>query len=291
MTYLFSQQRRYSQMKALIIGANGFLGRFILSACLSRGWQVDAIYHRTRNFIPETCPALPITALDSCPNDYDVVFLVAATIPYGSFDSPGGALVDANVKLVLTTVDKFHKSKIVFASSVSVYGTPVNPLTEQSPFNCPSLYGLSKLAGEFIVSQQSRYAIIRYSSLYGKGMNRNTFIPVIIRQARETGVITLYGDGSRRQDYLHVADAAELAMTATLHEENGIYLGVRGESVTNLEVAQAVQSSFPASRIVFTGSDTSPSFIYDNAFTMEALNCRPLHSLTVGIKELCTNES
>jgi len=277
-------------MKALIIGANGFLGRFILSACLSRGWHVDAMYHRARNFIPTTCPALPITALDSCQDDYDVCFLVAATIPYGSFDSPGRALVDANVKLVLATGAKFPRTKIVFASSVSVYGAPVNPLTEQSPFNCPNLYGLSKLAGEFIVSQQSRYAIIRFSSLYGLGMNRNTFVPAIIRQARKTGVITLYGDGSRKQDYLHVADAAELALAAVLHEGSGVYLGVRGESVTNLEVAQAVQSCFPASRIVFTGIDTSPSFIYDNSLTMRALGCWPRHSLTAEIKELCANE-
>jgi UDP-glucose 4-epimerase len=277
-------------MKAVIIGANGFLGRSILSACLSRGWHVDAIYHRTRNFIPATCSALPITALDNCPNDYDVVFLVAATIPYGSFHLPSDVLVDTNVKLVLATVAKFHRAKIVFASSVSVYGTPMNLITERSPFNCPSNYGLSKLAGEFIVSQQSRYAIIRYSSLYGKGMNRSTFIPNIIRQARETGVITLYGDGRRQQDYLHVTDAAELALTAVLHESNGIYLGVRGESVSNLEVAQAVQSCFPGSRIVFTGIDASPSFFYDNSLTMEALNCCPLHSLTEGIKEFCTNE-
>jgi UDP-glucose 4-epimerase len=278
-------------MKAVIIGANGFLGRTILSACLSRGWQVDAIYHRTRNFIPTTCSSWPITALDRCHNDYDVVFLVAATIPYGSLDSPDEALVDANVKLVLNTVAKFHRAKIVFASSVSVYGVPMNPLTERSPFNCPNLYGLSKLAGEFIVSQQSRFAIIRYSSLYGKGMNTNTFIPIVIRQARETGVISLYGDGSRRQDYLHVADAAELAMKAAIHNSNGIYLGVCGESVTNFEVAQTVQSYFPSCRIVFSGNDTSPSFIYNNAMTMTALNCWPLHSLVEGIKELCSNES
>lgn len=277
-------------MKAVVIGANGFLGRSILSACLARGWHVDAIYHRTRNFIPAACSVFPVSALDTCPNDYDVVFLVAATIPYGCLDSPSMALVDANVKLVLETVAKFHNSKIVFASSVSVYGTPVNPVTERSQFNCPNRYGMSKLAGEFIVNQQSRYAIIRYSSLYGQGMNQNTFIPAIIRQARELGVITLYGEGSRLQDYLHVDDAAELALTAALHDNSGIYLGVHGESVTNLEVAQTVQSCFPASRIVFTGNDTSPSFIYDNTLTIEALNCWPRHSLTTDITELCANE-
>lgn len=277
-------------MKALIIGANGFLGRFILSACLTRGWHVDAMYHRARNFIPATCSAFPVTALDNYSNDYDVVFLVAAIIPYGSFDSADVALIDTNVKLVLATVAKFPQAKIVFASSVSVYGTPVNPLTECSPFTCPNAYGLSKLAGEFIVSQHSRYAIIRFSSLYGLGMNRNTFVPAIIRQARETGVITLYGDGSRKQDYLHVADAAELALAAALHEGSGVYLGVCGESVTNMEVAQAVQSCFPTSRIVFTGIDTSHSFIYDNSLTMYALGYWPRYSLTAEIKELCANE-
>lgn len=277
-------------MKALVIGANGFLGRNILANCSARGWRTEAVYHRTNDCIPPDCIAFPVSKLGSCATDYDVVFLVAAAIPYGSLNSPSKELLEANVKLVLTTVSRFEHAKIVFASSVSVYGTPVGTIHEQSPFNAPNMYGLSKLAGEFIVRQHDRYAILRYSSLYGRGMTPDTFLPRIIQQAGERGIITLYGNGERCQDYLHVSDAAELALSAARTEKNGIYLGVNGTSVSNLDAAQAVQTFFPACIINFTGVDNSPSFIYDNSFTREELDFSPQHSLAGGIKELCTNE-
>lgn len=277
-------------MKALIIGANGFLGRHILTACMARGWDTKAAYHRTHDFIPAECATFPVSELDSCPNDFDVIFLVAAAVPYGSMDSPDKALLEANVRLVLATVSRFAHARIVFASSVSVYGTPAGTIHEQSPFIAPNMYGLSKLAGEFIIRQHSRYAILRYSSLYGSGMTPDTFLPRIIQQAREQGIITLYGNGERRQDYLHVSDAAELALNAAHTEKNGVYLGVNGISVSNLEAAQAVQTCFPTCSIIFTGVDNSPSFIYDNTFTQNELGFRPQYSLTSGIKELCSNE-
>ncbi len=277
-------------MKALVIGANGFLGRYILTNCRARGWNTEAAYHRTHDRIPSDCIAFPVSELGSCPTDYDVIFLVAAAVPYGSLNSSSKELLEANVKLVLTAVSRFEQAKIVFASSVSVYGNPLGTIDELSPFNAPNLYGLSKLAGEFIIRQHRRYAILRYSSLYGYGMTPDIFLPRIIKQAAGQGTITLYGSGERRQDYLHVSDAAELALHAALAEKNGIYLGVHGTSVTNLEAAQVVQSCFPACNIIFTGVDNSPSFIYDNTFTRKKLDFRPQHSLTSGIKELCNNE-
>lgn len=277
-------------MQVLVIGANGFLGRHILTACKDRGWHTEAVYHRRHDFIPAKCTSFSVSELDSCPTDYDIIFLVAATIPYGNLNTPNKALLEANVRLVFTTVSRFENAKIVFSSSVSVYGNPVGTISEQSSFNAPNQYGLSKLAGEFIVKQHPRYAILRYSSLYGNGMTSGIFLPRIIKQAREQGTITLYGRGERRQDYLYVSDAAQLALRAACTEKNGIYLGVHGKSASNLEAAQAVQGCFPTCNIIFTGVDNSPSFIYDNTFTREELDFRPQHSLASGIKELCRNE-
>lgn len=278
-------------MKVLIIGANGFLGRHIALQCLTQGWQTHAVYNLNYRFIPKECSRIPISLLDTCHNDYDIVFLTAAHIPYGIFNTPSNDLFETNIHLVVKIVEKFASSRLVFASSVSVYGTNTStPLTEVSPYYNPTLYGLSKLTGENIVQQHSNYAIVRYSSLYGRGMYQNTFLPQIIKKAIDGGIITLFGTGERRQDYLYITDAANLALAAALCRNNGIFLGVHGESISNLEAAQTVQSCYPLTTITFTGVDTSPSFNYDNTFTQRELGFSPQYSFQSGIKELCSNE-
>lgn len=278
-------------MNVLIIGANGLLGRTIAAQCIVRGWRTDAAYHINTDHIPEQCARIPIPRLGRNTGNYDIVFLAAAHIPYGNFNTPGRELSTANVRLVLDTAENFPDAKIVFASSVAVYGTAgTDSITENHPFDNPTLYGLSKIAGECVIRQQSRYAIIRFSSLYGNGMTTHTFLPNIIRQARQHGTITLYGNGERYQDYLHIDDAATLALAAAEYDKNGIFLGVQGTSISNLEAARIVQSCYPATDISFIGTDSAPSCRYDNRITQEQLMFSPHYSTESGIRELCSHE-
>ncbi len=275
-------------MKALIIGANGFLGRNIVQKCLIKNWHADCVYRRALHEIPTSCRAVPIQNLKTCGQDYDVVFLTAASIPYGNFNTPSKEMLSANVQLVLDVAERFSDSRLIFASSVSVFGTPPDDgvLHESSPFNSPTLYGLSKLAGEFIVKNTARYGIIRFSSLYGRGMASNTFLPAMVKQAQRDKKLKLYGEGRRQQDYLHVSDAADLCLHAAGAEKNDVYLGAYGKSYSNREVAAIIQAYVQDCLIEYTGVDNSPSYLYNNEYTREALCFSPHYTLEKGIKEL-----
>ena len=269
-------------MNVLIIGANGFLGNNVAKKCIEKGWMVTCSYNKNKNNIPKTVRLVSIHKALNDKEKFDTVFLVAAFIPK-SHDENSKQLFESNVELPFQVHQAFPTATIVFSSSVSVYGTPEKILNENSPFNNPNKYGLSKLAAEYIIQSHSSYRILRFSSLYGKRMNQSTFLPAILDQAIKHKSITLLGEGKRRQDYLYIDDAANYCIAAALSKHSGIYLGVNGKSYTNSQVAEIVAKNDRGCNILYTGVDKSPSFIYDNSHSLKALKFKPHYSLEKGI--------
>lgn len=277
-------------MKVLVIGSNGFLGRNIVKKCLEKGWSVDCVYNKQKKYIPSDCKSFFIEELFERQRNYDLIFLFAAFIPHESHDLASGKLLEINIKLPLRIAERFQKSRIIFSSSVAVYGEHTSVISEKSSFNSPNLYGLSKLSAETLLKFHPNYQIIRFSSLYGKGMNPTTFIPHVIQEAKENKKITIFGDGSRLQDYLYIDDAIEYCMKAVDRKESGIYLSVYGKSYSNTAVAKIIHKLIPDCSIEYTGEDTNPSFVYNNALSRELLNFTPLFNLESGLREIIENE-
>lgn len=274
------------QKKVIVIGGNGFLGREVVKQCLERGWKTDCAYFGKRDSINKESRAFKIEELEKIRPSYDIVFMLAAKIPYGKMDEPDLEMVEANIGLPIRVITHFKKSKIVFASSVSIYGDTRHTLNELSACSNPSLYGLSKLAGEYVIKNHSLYSIVRFASLYGKGMKAETFLPKIVANAKSNGKITLFGDGRRKQNYFHVRDAAELFILAGLTKSSDTYLGISNKSYSNLEVAKKIKKLLPKTKIEFTGEDNSASFVYNHSASYQKLGFLPKISLELGLKEL-----
>jgi len=274
-------------MNILITGANGFLGRLVARKCIDNCWPVTCLYHHGMENIPGGCSRLHISEINQCQEtDFDIIFHFAAHIPWQKMNLPDQRMINADIRLTLLLCGCFPAAKIIYASSVSVYGMPTGIITENSAFNNPSIYGLTKLGGEAIVRHHPAFAILRFSSLYGRGMKRKTFLPQIIDHARTTGKIKLSGKGDRLQDYLHVTDATAYCIHAALYGQNEAYLGVFGQSRSNLEVAETIRSFFPGCSIGFAGDDSQPSYKYDQSYTVSRLGYAPRISLADGIMEI-----
>ena len=84
--------------------------------------------------------------------------------------------------------------------------------------------------------------------------------------------ISLYGDGSRLQNYIYVDDVARILYCALDYNEDMPLLAVNNKSYSNLEVAIIIKSNEPNLEIDFKLSDESYSSKYDNNNTMSYLN-------------------
>lgn len=276
-------------MKVLIIGANGFLGRNLVRKCLDLGWDVDCVYNNEKKFIPKKCKSYHIDDLEKIKDSYSAIFLLSAFIPQDKSVISDERLLEVNINIPLRVVRKFKKSKIIFSSSTLVYGIHNSIISENSSFNSPNSYALSKLAGEYIVSFTANYQIVRFPSIYGNGMNTKTFIPKLLEQAKQKKKITLFGNGSRLQNYLYIEDAVGYLLSAMSQEQPGIYLGVYGKSYSNTEVARIIQKVITGCNINYEGEDNSPSFIYNNSITKQLLGFNPIYNLETGIGSTIKN--
>ncbi len=275
--------------KILITGANGFLASYLVRLL---NYETDLIIglEISENTISENKYFRKIYSdvnlLISEQINFDIVFNLAAFIPYGVESQPDLNLVKSNILLTAILALQYKKARFVFASSVSVFGDPIKlPLKVNSPFNNPNLYGLSKIAAESIIMNLKSYGIIRFSSIIGTNMNEKSFIPKIIRSAKQNNEITIYGNGSRIQDYIDVRDAARLCKLLGNLKQNMIILGVSGNPVTNREVAQIVALNTGA-KINFSDKDCSPSFYYDVEDVYQILNFQSEYTLDRTIREI-----
>jgi UDP-glucose 4-epimerase len=274
-------------MNILIIGANGFVGKHLVSHHLLQEDKVTSVYHKRTDFLHKQSKQVNIENIHSIKGEADIVYILSSYIPYTDMNQSSVDMIETNIDLVKRVCDQFHNSKIIFASSVSVYGNHNNNIiTETSCYNNPNLYGQSKLAGEFIVKNYSNYSILRFSSIYGAGMNKSTFLPKIINGALVEHKIDIWGTGSRKQNYIHVDDAVSYLVSAAMYKGNETFLGVYEKSYSNLEIAQLIQKQLPGTEITFMGSDNSPSWIYNNVRTNTLLNFKPLIPPEEGIRTL-----
>lgn len=267
--------------KVLVIGANGFLGNEILHQCLTRGWETDAVYHHNKQHIPSSCASFPSDKLPV--KAYDFVFVATGNFTYAVNE------LQENVLFNNTVFKTYLLSRIVFVSSISVYGTHAGTISENSSYNQPTPYGLSKLASEFMLSDHPDHVIIRLGSLYGPRMNDTLFVKRMIAVSKATNIITVYGTGARKQNYLHVTDAAQYAVLAALTPSAKLVLATDSRSYSNMEVAETVKKIHGNCVIEQKNTDTSPSFEFDNSVTNSLLNYTPKVPLEKGLEEMFSN--
>lgn len=262
----------------LVVGPNGFLSTQVIHLLRQRENTTFLTLVSCRGVADNVTSFQTVERLRAAHPTIDTIYLLGSYVPYGAFDSPNESLVRSNIVLVADLSLAYPEARIVFSSSVSVYGKPAGlPIGIATAFRDPDLYGLSKLAGEAIVRNHKSFGIIRFSSLIGKGMKVTTMVPRMIAAA-QTGTITVYGDGARRQNYLDVRDAAAMCIAIADAKHNMIVLGVGVQSYTNKAVAELVQSLTGAT-LAYTGTDTSPSFDYETEASFSGMGYRPVYSL------------
>ena len=276
-----------NKSRIVITGASGFLGRhvvdlFRMHECAflrNPESSFDSFSEGQRNFfsVEELASAFPSA---------DAVLHLAAFIPYGKLNEPSEDFERVNVTLTKNLALAYPEARWVFASSVSVYGSCTDEvITAETNCQPDSLYALSKTRAEQVVAQLKNAAIIRFSSLIGKGMKPVSVVPKWIQQAKNEGRISVWGQGIRTQNYLDVRDAAELVHLLAMNDFQGIVLGVAPREYTNVEVAGFIAELLPA-EIVHTPHADDAGVHYDDHSTHNRIGFIPKFELRETIREM-----
>jgi len=217
--------------KALVTGADGFIGSHLVEALLRRGTKVKALsfYNSFNNWgwlEGLSSPDLEVVCGDvRDPNlcceitkDIDIVFHLAAliAIPY-SYVAPD-SYVDTNVKgtLNMCQAAKLNGCKRILVTSTSeVYGTaryvPIDenhPKQPQSPYSATKI-GADAIAMSFFSAFGLPVTIVRPFNTYGPRQSARAIIPTIITQIANGAREIKLGDLTPTRDFNFVLDTAE----------------------------------------------------------------------------------
>mgnify|MGYP003351161174 CR=1 FL=1 len=206
-------------------------------------------------------------------------------------------------ELVDWVLEHSPRTRVVFSSSASVYGTPVmTPCHEVDPISPISPYGESKAMIEWLLASYARayqldYVSFRYFNACGadtqarRGQKPGAthLIARVLESVRDKKDFMLYGnnyptaDGSCVRDYIHVDDLAEAHILACSTDiPGGIYNLGSSTGHSNLEVvnraAQVLQKDIPL--LFGPRREGDPATLTADAgkFT-QATGWRPKHSL------------
>ncbi|HEX9883527.1 MAG TPA: NAD-dependent epimerase/dehydratase family protein [Desulfobaccales bacterium] len=196
---------------------------------------------------------------------FDFILSLAGQVSYVDSNTEPLLDLDINCKGHIQTLEACRRenprARLLFASSRFVYGRiEYNPVDEDHPFNCLSIYGIHKLAGEkYYRFYHEAYGLptvsVRIANPYGprQQMKHSKYgiVNWFIRLALEGKPLTVFGDGRQRRDYVFVEDLAEaaLALLLTPGTEGQSYNLGSGTGTPFIEMAQLVAQAVPGTEV------------------------------------------
>ncbi|MQA16794.1 MAG: NAD-dependent epimerase/dehydratase family protein [Pseudonocardiaceae bacterium] len=296
-----SPARSGADGRVVVTGGCGFVGRAVVSAFRARGHDVTVVDREPhpdasiRSVVGElTEPDVRDAALDG--NDVaGVVHLAAITSVLRSMEDPAGTYT-ANVAVTQALLEGCRNrgiDRVVMASTNAVVGDVGHRrVDETAPLAPLTPYGATKAACEMLLSGYAgAYGMatcaLRFTNIYGPGMARkDSFVPRMMRAALSGSTVSIYGDGLQRRDLVHVDDVGTAVVSAWQRRFTGTAIIGAGESVTVLDLVEAVRSvtgcALPAEHVPAKPGEM-PAVIVDTSRARDELGYRPSVSLLAGL--------
>lgn len=144
-------------------------------------------------------------------------------------------------QILLEVAKEVPLEKFIYASSSSVYGLcPDLPMTEKSPLNPLSPYGVTKLAAEQLCYLYFKnYGIptvsLRFFTVYGPGQRPDMAFHKFYKAMNEDKEITVFGDGKQTRDFTYIDDIIEANIASLEKAKTGEVYNIGGGHQEKLE--------------------------------------------------------
>lgn len=219
-------------MRMLVTGGGGFLGSHLADAISAAGHVARILdlapspWRRPEQeqLVGDVRDAdVVAAAVEGC----EVVFHLAAIADLAAAEADPGLARDVNVggtATVLAAAERAGTSRFVLASSVYALsrGGRAYPDTKRAAETLVRAAGQRGLAT----------TILRFGSVYGPRADAGNAVRRILTQALAERRIDFWGDGTEVREYVHVQDAARLALEALDPEHVGATLHLTGRDRT-----------------------------------------------------------
>ncbi|NCO11756.1 hypothetical protein CO038_01135 [Candidatus Pacearchaeota archaeon CG_4_9_14_0_2_um_filter_39_13] len=253
--------------RVLITGGAGFLGNVLTRRFLGEGHKVTCLdnlmYRQDQSIMPLAAnPDFEFVfgdvrdraLMEEQVPRHDIVFHMAAIVGAPAseqrpFDTKS---INQDSVAILESV-RGKGQKVVFPNTNSGYGTKSGQFhcDETTPLEPISLYGVTKCAGEDILLQSGKGAVVyRLASVFGISprMRLDLSFHDMVLQALSTGAIVM-SEGSFTRNYVHIQDVASGFQHAIQNYDSMVgeafNLGSDGANITRKDLAMKVSQRIP----------------------------------------------
>lgn len=299
----------------LVTGGCGFIGSHIVDLLLAKGYKVVVVDNLSSGKL-ENINVDHVDFYNMDISSEEVIGLIGEIAPKYIIHQAAQVSVTDSIKNIsrdtqiniqgsvnlINGAAKYDVSKIIFASSAAIYGTPeylpVDTNHKKKPI---SPYGLSKYTVEQYLELAKLqygvdYTVLRYSNVYGPRQDASGeggVVSIFADKLIMNQDVFIYGDGEQTRDFVYVKDVAYANVMALTQGDNLVLNVSTGyeESITQLfnRMRNAVRSQKTPIYKETRAGDIRNSVLSNNE-TKDILDWKPVYKLDKGIKELINYE-
>ena len=191
----------------------------------------------------------------------DVVYHLAANVTSPYADQNPQQFEQINhwgTAELIRAIDQSEVKRLIYLSTVSVYGWDDEILTVNSPLAANTYYGVSKVRGEeqvLSVNDRVETFIIRCGNVFGYGssMRKDTVINSFMFNAQYSNRIKIMGTGTQKRSFISLNSVVEelVDLAKNVRGVSPNKYNLVNHNVTILEVAELVKELYPDLETIF----------------------------------------
>jgi nucleoside-diphosphate-sugar epimerase len=277
-------------IKILVTGASGFIGKFLVTALRTNGYEVIEITSKQGDISQEK-------TWSQFPKADCVVHLAAKSFVPDSWNKPG-EFIQCNLLGTVCALNycKNNQASLLFLSSYLYGKADILPIPESAKLKSTNPYALSKYLAEeackfYAESFNLNITILRPFNVYGPAQPKHFLIPTIIEQIKSNSSIKVM-DLEPKRDYIYIDDLVSAMVKSIMLTKGFNILNIgSGKSCSVEELICMIQKIMGTDLPVISSSsrrkDEIMNTVADIQLAKSKLNWSPIWHIESGLAEIC----
>lgn len=271
-------------MKVLLTGSRGFVGSHLLKR-LILDYGKECVVALTSKEISD-CESYIYQSFGNfnlsnhCFNDIDIVVHAGAFTPKTTDQANCISSSNSNIHFTNQLLSALgpQTKKIVYLSTLDVYAAE-QLITESSPLDPASLYGMSKLYCERMIKAYGEenevdIQILRLGHVYGPGEEAyQKLLPTIIKNVLCDNPVEIWGDGAILRSFIYIGDVVNAILASIEGPPHRIINVVGGRSICIKDlVSKVIEMKGCGHDVIFKQSELKgKDLVFDNSLLLATL--------------------